>query len=619
MCGIAGIIGPGIRDGERYEPIEAMTGLIAHRGPDGSGHYCDEGIALGHRRLSIIDLSSLGQQPMVYLERYVITYNGEVYNYIELRKELEGLGYSFLSHTDTEVIMAAYDRWREGCLDRFNGMFSFAIYDRSERKVFCARDRFGVKPFYYSTVGGSFVFGSEIKQFTRLPGWKSSCNKPLAADFLSFGLQGHTPATMFEEVSQLQGGHFLIFDMRSSRYDVRSWYRLTDKIGRVGAGSFDDAREEFSALLSDAVRLRLRSDVTIGSCLSGGLDSSSIVCLVSEQLKALQAGDYQQTVTSCFEEKRFDERTYADAVVAATRSVNHKVFPSFERLFGELEDMIWHQDEPFLSTSIYAQWNVFRTARQHRITVMLDGQGADEILGGYPTFFAPHLLSLLKSARLGRFLSETRGIVENTPYGPSWVVKELSKNVLGRSGTDAVTGLFSGRRKILGDKAGRVRNRTRQTFSDFKEMSLAQVTMTNLPMLLQYEDRNSMAFSIESRVPFLDYRLVEFASNQPVNFLLHNGKSKYILRESMRGRVPDMVLDRKDKMGFVTAEELWLKHNPVAFESRLKEAIDRSDGFVSPNCLDTFRQMRDGRAPFNFTIWRVIAFGAWLKKFDVQL
>jgi len=619
MCGIAGIINREIHRDSPYEPIREMTDIVRHRGPDGEGQWLDDGIALGHRRLSIIDLSSLGHQPMIYMDRYVITYNGEVYNYIELRNELEANGYSFRSHSDTEVILAGYDCWKEACLDKYNGMFSFAIYDMQEKTVFCARDRFGVKPFYYAQIGDSFVFGSEIKQFTVLRGWRAICDARTAADFLVYGIQDHTERTFFKDVFQLRGGHYLKYELANHTYRICKWYDLLEKKnGAVAAVPEGDVSERFYDLLSDSVRFRLRSDVKVGSCLSGGLDSSSIVSIVNEQLRLVQAHDRQETVTSCFDDKKFDEREYADEVVRATGAVNHKVFPSFDALFGELEDMVWHQDEPFLSTSIYAQWNVFRTAGENEITVMLDGQGADEMLGGYPTFFAPNLLSMLRRGQFGRFLTEFNGIRRNTPYSAAWIGKQLLKNGIGKQRSDALRECIHPGGAILGARyPGGARPKL--TYSDFKEMSYAQLTATNLPMLLHYEDRNSMAFSIESRVPFLDYRLVEFVFQLQEKHLISEGRTKYVLREAMRNRIPDKVLGRRDKMGFVTAEEQWLKDHPADFEKHIRAAIDGSNGFISPDCLKIFQQMKEGKLRFDFVLWRIISFGAWIKKFDVQV
>jgi asparagine synthase (glutamine-hydrolysing) len=309
MCGISGLIA---LNNENIEGvlIKKYTDIIAHRGPDDDGFFLEGSLALGHRRLSIIDLSKDGHQPMSYLEKYVIVYNGEVYNYLELREELIKLGYSFRSKTDTEVMLAAYDAWGEDCLNRFNGMWAFILYDRSKKTVFCARDRFGVKPMYYSQIGNLLCLGSEIKQFTVVPGWKAKANNKRLLDFLMLNVFDHTEETLFENVFQLKGGCKLVVDLQNNKWNVSRWYDLSKKISRTN-GSERNA-DTFLKLMKDSVNLRLRSDVKVGSCLSGGLDSSTIVCLVNELLKEKNKSEIQETVSSCFAEKQFDESTFID-------------------------------------------------------------------------------------------------------------------------------------------------------------------------------------------------------------------------------------------------------------------------------------------------------------------
>ncbi|HJV74591.1 MAG TPA: asparagine synthase (glutamine-hydrolyzing), partial [Noviherbaspirillum sp.] len=586
-----------------------MTNLIRHRGPDDEGYALFQPgvhqpilcggqdtpsnvfsnglqyapaqqieqlsampvtLALGHRRLSIVDLSPLGHQPMCSAEkRYWIAYNGEVYNHLELRKELEGLGYSFISHSDTEVILAAYAAWGPQCLNRFNGMWGLAIYDSVQRTLFLARDRFGVKPLYLYEGSNGFAFASEIKAFTALPDWKAKANTARLLDFLIWNISDHSNETMFADVKQLSPGHYLLIEIDKMaqrgtaqsglQLASRQWYKLPAPVPQKD----DDDSQHASvlrALLEDSVRLRLRADVTVGSCLSGGLDSSTIVCLMGEQLRAQKITDSLHTFTARSNDAEFDESRYAMSAVERASSTAHFVTPEPMRLFDDLEKLSWHQDEPFLSTSIFAQWCVFNEARQQGVTVMLDGQGADETLCGYRGFFGAYLAGLVRRGRIIRWLQELGAMKSEIGFSTirslGYTSAYLEPRLLG------LLGRFDNRAY---SEQNWIRPQWRDAFDNdpfraaggrgttVREMCTAQVTATNLPMLLRWEDRNSMAFSVEARVPFLDYRIVEHCLNLPDGAKLGNGISKAVLRKSMRGIVPDLILDRRDKMGFVTA------------------------------------------------------------------
>jgi len=383
MCGIAGIVN---QDGSPVleEEIKAMTRLIAHRGPDHEGFYFGKDFALGHRRLCIIDLSDLSNQPMKYVGQhgeYVIVYNGEIYNYIEIRDELIAAGYRFSTQSDTEVILAGYDKWGLDCVNRFNGIWAFAIYDQRKNLIFLSRDRFGVKPLYYTKIGNKFCFGSEIKQFTVVKGWRARMNHRRVYDYLVFGVMDHTSETMFEGVYQLRGGEYLLYDLTTNRFTVQRWYDI--KLEKIDI-SYEEAQKKFRELVFDSVGLQLRSDVKVGSCLSGGLDSST---LVSVMKRLLATNGNIETVSFCSEVEKYNEEKYVDEVVKHTNAVSHKVSPKFEDFFAELnsngsneiESLVWHQDEPSGSTSSFAQYSVFKEVRKNGIIVMLDGQGADEI------------------------------------------------------------------------------------------------------------------------------------------------------------------------------------------------------------------------------------------------
>ncbi|MEP7319153.1 MAG: asparagine synthase (glutamine-hydrolyzing) [Panacibacter sp.] len=614
MCGIAGIIS---KDQELLSSVKKMTDVMVHRGPDGDGFYRWNNTAFGHRRLSIIDLSDNGKQPMHYQNKYTITYNGEVYNYIELRKELEHYNYQFITYTDTEVMLAAYDYWGKDCLHHFNGMFAFAILNKEKNILFCARDRFGVKPFYYYEQPGCFAFSSEIKAFTVLENWESVANKEKVFEFLKFGLHDHTAETMFQQVYQLQGGYYLSYNLVTEEKKITQWYNIRNSIQ-----SFSNTVPEttFKELFNSSVRLRLRSDVKVGSCLSGGLDSSSVVLTVNEQLTALNQGAQQETVSSCFENKKYDEQEFIDAVVEKAGCINHKVFPNLTELYDQLSTIVWHQDEPFESTSIFAQWQVFKKAKEKNITVMLDGQGADELLAGYHAYYGVYFWELFKKMQLRKLFKEIRSLKKIGLYNHRFIATEILKNavplpvwlVLKKLGTKEKTWISYSYKNISVVEED-------ISFSSTQQMSYSQISASNLPKLVHWEDRNSMAFSIEARVPFLDYRLAGFLYHLPVEKKISCGVTKTILRNAMKDVLPMKILNRKDKMGFVTPEEEWIKMHRVELRKDIEKAIEISNGFINKNILFQFDNIVSGKVKFNPTIWRVLCFAKWIEVFKVNI
>lgn len=667
MCGIAGFLSD---QPQQAETLYQMTRIIRHRGPDDEGYvlFHDSSaqpviaggpdtpeqawfsnipyspkkrieqlsdmpvrFALGHRRLSIIDLSVLGHQPMSYRNgRYWIVYNGEIYNYIALRSELESLGHSFISQSDTEVILASYDQWGADCLHRFNGMWAFAIFDSCEREIFIARDRFGVKPLYYWIApNGTFFFCSEIKQFTTIPGWVAHVNHRRAYDFLVLSQMDHTDETMFLGVYQLPPGyamHLRVSEWKvdaTGRVAVEKWYDLKPS---VFSGTFSDAARELYNLFNDSILLRLRSDVPVGSCLSGGLDSSSIVCLINNTLHDRDAKDLQKTFSVCADIKRFDEREWIEEVVRHIDVDAYFIYPSMENLFNESPTITWNQDEPFISTSIFAQWNVFRLAAQNGVKVMLDGQGADELFAGYHGFFWARFADLfldLKLLRLWREIQRTKYI---HGYSEGISLVSMSRFLLPPSFKNSVkrlTGISSQMPSWLNLDAldyqlDHYIDDLAPFTSRLNTLSYNLMTVSSIPMLLHWEDRDSMAHSVESRVPFLDYRLVEFVLGLPDDFKLSDGITKRILRKCMEGVVPDKILNRMDKMGFVTPEETWIKEQaPDMFHFKLRRAIDSSQGILSTKALPILEETIAGRISFSSLIWRMINFGEWMEKFSV--
>jgi asparagine synthase (glutamine-hydrolysing) len=665
MCGIAALFTRQPRDLAGL--IGNMTTVIRHRGPDDEGFALFNGAdlratraggadtprgvyesrypfsparsletleaqhsvaALGNRRLAIVDLSPSGHQPMSDADgRYWLTYNGEIYNHVELRAELEARGHRFVSHTDTEVLLNAYAAWGEQCLPRFNGMFAFVLFDRVAGRVLAARDRFGVKPLYYWTSAeGLTAFSSEIKQFSVLPGWRAALNAQRAYDFVHWGLSDHTAETLFADVRQLRGGEHISATLSELGRGVRPqrWYTLRPKSidGQVSA-------QAYRAVLEDSVRLRLRADVPVGSCLSGGLDSSAIVCLANRQLRVAGAETLQKTFSARSSDPRFDEGRYIDAVVRRTGVANFQVDPPVEGLFGALPGITWHQDEPFGSTSIYAQWHVFALAAANNVKVMLDGQGADEQLGGYTAFFSARLADLMQRGHFAALLQEMRAVnrlhgirmpqllaYAGGPLLPE-ILRQPLRRLLQRSATVGSTGLDLER---LGIEARDPFVECGGKATNVAELSRAQILHTSLPMLLHWEDRDSMAHSIEARVPFVDYRVMEMALGLPDDAKLAGGVTKRVLRTGLENVLPPEVRDRTDKIGFATAEEHWLRRErPDDFRAALRRAIGASDGVLRASAMHLLEDVIGGRRPFSFLPWRMISFGAWMERFGVRV
>jgi asparagine synthase (glutamine-hydrolysing) len=563
-----------------------------------------------------------------------IAYNGEVYNHLELRQELEAEGIQFATRSDTEVLLAAYQRWGSKCLERFNGMFAFVLVDLGRGTAFAARDRFGVKPLYYRIgAGGTIAFASEIKQFAALPDWKPALNGQRGYDFLAWGLFDHTDETLFEGVYQLRGGEFTEIELddrgvprrAGTRLQTMRWYNLS---AEPFSGSFNEASMRMGELLADSVRLRTRSDVPVGSCLSGGLDSSSIVCLLHRELLGLGAGT-QKTFSAVATLQAYDESRFIDEVVRTTGVDAHRVEPGVDGLFRALDQVAHHQDEPFGSTSVYAQWHVFALSARHGVKVMMDGQGADEQLAGYHGFFGVLLGSLLRSGRWSEFVSEVGAIRRAHAYPMNWCLQQSLNNVLPEILRRPLRRL-AGRTSAQPDWLDLSRLRAipvnpyiaagHAGAKSIADMSEAQLLASSLPMLLHWEDRNSMAHSVEARVPFLDYRLVEFVLGLPDEYKLSAGVTKRVLRQAMLGVLPETIRGRMDKLGFATPEEVWMKSDsPKLFRDALCEAIASSNGILRPSALSVLNRMIDGKIPFSFLPWRLISFGTWVRKFGVQV
>ena len=670
MCGIAGIINP---KGFQISNIRAMADIVKHRGPDDEGFLVFEHldsspiclggdstpgevytsgfnyapiadqdhfqsgstacVALGHRRLSILDLSPGGHQPMCDADRrYWIIFNGEIYNYIELRAELAGLNYTFVTNTDTEVIVAAWSQWGLDCLNRFSGMWAICIYDRTEKKLFMARDRFGIKPLYYwFAPDGSFCFGSEIKQFTVLPGWRSILNRQRAYDYLVYSYTDHTDETLFDGVFQIPAGYFLYTEIEKLKLDetkripLTQWYKLSHEPFH---GTFEEACSTFELLFKKSVELHLRSDVPVGSALSGGLDSTAIVCEINKLFKSAGSEHLQRTFSACSNDERYDERKWIDIVAEHISAQSFFVYPQLSQVFTSLPNLIWHHDEPYQSQSPYFAFNVFKLVKSQNVKVMLNGQGADEYLGGYGQFSHARLTRKTRKFRWKGIFQETENSKKFMPYSKSFITKLMLASFL----PSKIKRILAGADKNRVLTKGLINNDILQAVTESpnqllyldnpttNEITQDGLFRSTLPKYLKWEDRNSMTNSIEVRVPFLYHRLVEFVYNLPEEYLDLAGERKKVMRHALKDILPKEISERKDKNGFITSEEKWVKEeNPALFREKIKEAIEYSLGIINPAALRYFDDIVSNKIPFDYTYWRLILFSAWIREFNVQL
>lgn len=585
MCGIVGQIN--FKSFGNSPHFFQMMHALNHRGPDDSGFIAcnsidenhkvyigdtledyraiksaigEANLYIGHQRLAIIDLSSAGHQPMSFNERYWISFNGEIYNYIELRQELKGLGYEFISQTDTEVILAAYAEWGEKCVERLNGDWAFCIFDSKELQLFFSRDRFGVKPFFFSFNKDSFYFASEIKALLSIEQIEemSLVDEESVFEFLYLGLLDHDDKTFYKGIKQLRPGHNMSLDLRTSTCRTFQFYQTEYNIERENYSHkkamlhADHIRE----LLIDSVRLRLRSDVPVGACLSGGLDSSSIVAIARMLSGGRSDNEGLHCFTASFPGTNIDETRYAEIVVKECSVIHHIVKPDQQGCDAFLDKLVKVQDEPFGGASVYSQYLVLQEAAKY-VRVVLDGQGSDEIFAGYRCYrvasFAESISKLSLIALIREFiysLVNSKNELKSLQQVPFYMLNSGTKEkvyrfIKARNGQKAVLDPnFS--------KTNVARYLDRLYARNLSEALDYYLTCSSLPHLLRFEDRNSMAHSIEARVPFTDYRLVDYVNNIPSCYKIHNGWTKWLLRLAMKDILSDEIVWRKDKLGFAT-------------------------------------------------------------------
>ncbi len=597
MCGVDGFWGP--RD---LELLEAMTSSLVHRGPDDAGLLETDAASLGFRRLSIIDLAQ-GHQPMSTPDGLVhLAYNGEVYNFRELRADLEGLGHTFRTSCDTEVVLHAFHEWGAECFARFNGMWGLAILDeRGERpKVVLARDHFGIKPMYYARSGPRVLFASEIKAILQDPVFPRRVDDQQMYEYLAFGLFDHTEATFFHGVRQVPAAGYAVIDDDGIRVE-RYWTPVIDE-----SGSGDP--NEFRAVFERSVERRLVADVPVGICLSGGLDSSSICTVMARQLEqhvpdATSLGDRLRTFSAVFPGDPIDESDYIDSVLAVTGADSSRVEPTAKDFVREMEPWVWHVEEPMVSSAPFAMWMVMRLARQ-QVTVVLDGQGGDELLGGYDHYPYVYFRELLTKRRYPTFLRE------------GWRLRDVVIPLARRR-------LRQRRQRVELDglldpnfARGCTRPRDDRVQNDLKLRLLQDFTTYSLPPLLRYEDRTSMAHSLEARLPFLDQELVEHVLRLPARAIIDQGWTRRVLREGLRGILPDKVYRRRKKIGFTTPEFRWYRHERAVLQGLLRSpSFTGRKYWNGPAVADAFRQACDGEREESMFFWRAINAEVWMRVF----
>jgi asparagine synthase (glutamine-hydrolysing) len=671
MCGICGILKLQESDTELPAVIKNMNDSIKHRGPDDEGyvffesktnqHVCagssdtqftawntdfeyrprftvDEiekttYLALGHRRLSVIDLSEAAHQPMCIADNDIwITLNGEIYNYIELRNELITKGYLFISQSDTEVLLYAYKEWGFDCLQKLNGMWSFVIFDRNKNILFGSRDRFGVKPLYYYSDSNLFAFASEQKALLQIPENNIGINESAIFDYLFLNQIELQEEGFFKNIFELKPAHYFIYNIDKQTFSTTKYYELAyqKELASFDASKQLEYQRNTRELIHNAIDLRLQSDIPVGFCLSGGIDSSSIVCMAAEigkEKKHSQLGDQLITFTAINKSDEFNEAKWAELVAKKTGTEWIKANCTSDDLMNELEKIIYHQDIPLLSTSTYAQYKVMQTAANHGIHILIDGQGGDELFAGYAPFYSAYYSELFCKLKIKTLFSEIKNIVNS----PTTLGIYAKSNI--KYGIDK---LFpKGLKKVM---AKQIKVEARYLTADFIKNNKANisfageyqligtnrllhkyVTESYLKNLLRWEDRCSMAFSVESRTPFSDdINLIEYIFSLPANYKIYKGWSKSLLRNAMQGILPDAIKNRTDKMGFSTPQQTWLKEINLEMKSRIS-ALMHTDNYVDAHKLlndwETIFEGNNSKAQdfawryMNYLIWKEMFFG----------
>ncbi len=609
MCGIAGFIDPNTTTELALKQIGSMLEAIAHRGPDNRGTWCELPVAFGHNRLSIIDLSDAAHQPMVR-DSYVITYNGEIYNYIELRKELATKGHSFVTNSDTEVVLAAYKEWGPYCVDHFVGMWAMAIWDDVKQELFCSRDRFGIKPLYFMHHGKEFYFASEFGALQKLSVFSSDVNIDQVSRFLQMGWLGYQEETFYEQVRSLPAAHNLIYS--NGKVNVSQYWDIdANKLSRLKDVNVE---EKFQEMFLESVNMHMRSDVPVASCLSGGLDSSSIVSAVS---KMNPESDYNTFSIYYTGKDDVDERPHINEVLRQYPNLKaHYYSPRDEELNEAFHSAMRHCEVPAAGSSFMSQYFLMKLIASEGVKVVLDGQGADEYLGGYMHSFYRTIGGKINAINPFGALHQWRSFSKAQQYGFGKSMNVLAKSMLTGFKTEQQLYEMEYHKYfpfMISDMRRETPFKLKYTGGSKLNSFLYHLLFTtSLPSLLHYEDRNSMAFSVESRVPFLDHRLVTFAFSLPDEYKIENATTKAVLRDAMQGILPERIITRKDKKGFVTPGEVkWLRGPLKHLINADFKHLDFLDKRLLEKEIDEFKLGNNKNATL---VWRLATLNYWMKQ-----
>ncbi|MBS1567419.1 MAG: asparagine synthase (glutamine-hydrolyzing) [Bacteroidetes bacterium] len=617
MCGIAGIISSHNQQVSAAR-LRLMTEAVAHRGPDGEAHWLAPGgrVGLGHRRLSIIDLSEAAAQPMHYQDRYSIVYNGEIYNYTELREELRGKGYSFRTQSDTEVLLAAYSCWQEACLAKLDGMFAFAIWDAKEQSLFAARDRFGEKPFFFCEPGGKeFLFASEMKALWAA-GMERHPDQTLLLNYMALGYTGpvHQPFhTFYKDIFQLPPAHWLRLRMQTEgtyAWDTKRYWTI-DRHAHSN-DQREQAIEKFTHLLQHSIVRRLRSDVPVGTSLSGGLDSNSILAMIHQlDRKGEYSGHGLNAFTAVFPGFERDESPVVEQTTKKYKARSYTTEPTAAGLASELEALLRQHEVPISSASVYAQYRVFALARQQGVKVLLDGQGADETLAGYSRYIHWYLQELYMHRRFSEAAKEKSMLAANgTSFEWNWkhYIAALSPaqaaRALERRELEKIRRTPGLNPDYIAAHATPA-SLYKPAIHGLNDILRYSTLEYGLEELLRNADRNSMAHGCEVRLPFLDHTLVEYVFSLPASFKIHEGLTKWLLRRTMQQELPPNVVFTGKKIGFEPPQRAWMQDKIV--QEMIQAARTRlvAEKILLPSVLQKKIQPQDSHAAENYD-WRFL-------------
>ena len=637
MCGIAGFISI---EGFYTHKLVAMNDAIRHRGPDDEGYYLSNlnepgamfagketipelsslphaqdfpgqpRLGLAHRRLSILDLSELGHQPMISPNGNIMIFNGEVYNFLEIKVELEKLGHRFKTDSDSEVVLRSYEQWGPSCVKRFVGMWAFCIYDRKMNQLFISRDRFGIKPFYYYHRKGQFLFASEVKAILAVPEVDRQHNDKIIYQYFSGGKIGDLNETFYRHIQELPAACNMTIGLEDLSIKIQSYYDLESEINKARESKKKYDLEGYADAFRDALNLHMRADVEVGSCLSGGLDSSALVYYGAKAT----TDRYYKTFSAVFPGEAIDESKFIDEILVSNDNLKgYKIEPNAQTYWEDLDRLVHHQDFPIKSTSMFAQWEVMKLAGQEGIKVLLDGQGADECLGGYSYFTGSFLLDMLSKGKLRRLVKEASKISQNRGVSPILQLARAASHTL----PSGLQGKIRGHQRIGSSFL-------HQDFQFDLDTTLKQHSISenfnkhcldaiegNLHNLLRFEDRNSMAFSVESRVPFLDHRLVEYSLALPTELKMVDAWTKYPLRKMMDKKIPDCIVWRTDKKGFVTPQQNWKKALQSKLELYLRDKLKDIHILDQEAILSSLDNDQISGSRLN-ELWKLVSFVKWI-------